>query len=139
MPFFMFVMADISNDFEFFEPEEGLGSVRATVHKTGRLGFTLGAGKLIDFEKNKLFKIGKKKDTADDVLFLIPVETEDEFTFKIMKAGVYYSLKIKRLLGQLNIDYRNEGENISFDIDEVKENGKRYFKLIRRKKRPKQS
>lgn len=132
-------MAGIEHDIEFFEPEDALGSIKATVHRTGKLGFSQGAGKLIDFEKNKLFKIGRKKDAGDEILFMIPVEIEDEFTFKIMKAGPYYSLKIKRILGQLNIDYRTEGENVSFDIDEVKEDGKRYFKLVRKKKRPKQT
>src|SRR5258708_7930514 len=126
-------MADIGIDIEFFEPEDSLGPIKATVHRTGKLGFSLGAGKLIDFETNKLFKIGRKKEAGDngnDVLFMIPVETEDEFTFKVMKAGPYYSMKIKRLLGQLNIDYRKVGESVSFDVDEIKEPGKaRYFKL----------
>jgi hypothetical protein len=126
-------MGESESEFEFFEPEDSLGVVKATVHRTGKLGFSFGAGKMIDFEKNKLFKIAKKKDSTSDALYMMPVEAEDEFTFKVIKAGPYYSLKIKRLLGQLNIDYRND--SISFDIDEVKENGKRYFKLVKRKKK----
>ncbi|MBS1489707.1 MAG: hypothetical protein JSS93_04205 [Bacteroidetes bacterium] len=121
-------------DIEYFEPEDKFGVIKATVHKSGKLGFSTGAIKLIDFEKNKFFKIGKKKDSTD-VLFLIPVDAEDDYTFKVLKAGDYYYLRIKRLLSQLGIDYRNENENISFDIDEVKENGKRYFKMLQKKKK----
>lgn len=131
-------MVDIGIEIDFFEPEDKLGPIKATVHKSGKLGFSQGASKLIDFEKNKLFKIGRKKDANDstnEVLYLIPVENEDELTFKVMRAGAYYSMKIKRLLSQMNIDYRNENETVSYDIDEVKEGDKRYFKLVRKKKR----
>ncbi len=131
-------MVDIGIEMDFFEPEDKLGPIKATVHRSGKLGFSLGAAKLIDFETNKLFKIGRKKDlndAASEILYLIPVEIEDDLTFKVLRAGSYYSMKIKRLLSQMNIDYRNESETVSFDIDEVKENGKRYFKLIRKKKR----
>src|SRR5688572_6296647 len=90
-------------DIEFFETEDGMGPAKATVHKSGRLGFSRAANKLIDFEKNKFFKIGRKKtegEVATDVLYLIPVEEKekDEFTFSIIKAGGYFSLKTKRLL-----------------------------------------
>lgn len=131
-------MVDIGLEIDFFEPEDRLGPIKATVHKSGKLGFSIGASKLIDFEKNKLFKIGRKKDTQDatnEILYLIPVDTEDDLTFKVMRAGAYYSIKIKRLLSQMNIDYRNETETVSYDIDEVKENDKKYFKLVRKKKR----
>ena len=127
-------MNDLGDDFEFFEPEDKFGTIKASVHKSGKLGFSAGAIKLIDFEKNKFFKIARKKDSPN-VLFLFPIEAADEYTFKVSKAGDYYYLKIKRLLSQLNIDYRNEKENLSYDIDEVKEEGKRYFKLVQRKKK----
>lgn len=94
---------------------------------------------LIDFEANRLFKIGRKKSEGgtvnSDVLIMLPVDAEDEMTFKAQSAGGYWYLKTKRLLNQLNIDYRNESETVSFDIDEVTDNGKKYFKLVRRKKK----
>lgn len=125
------------DDIEYFEPEEKYGTTKATVHKSGKLGFSQGAAKLIDFETNKMFKIGRKKSEYglnSDVLVMIPVQEKDDLTFTIGKAGEYYYLKTKRLLTQLNIDYRNESEVVSFEVEDVIENGKKYFKLIRRKK-----
>src|SRR5882724_3192495 len=126
---------DVGFELEYFEPETG--PIKATAHKSGKLGFTLSANKFLDFENNKLFKIGKKKeaDGSDDTLFMIPVATKDDFTFEVFKAGDYYYLKAKRLFKSLNIDYAHETESTSFEIDEVKENDKRYFKLVRKKKR----
>lgn len=124
------------NSIEFFESEDGMGPAKATVHKSGKLGFSRAANKLIDFETNKFFKIGRKKpDVADktDVLYLIPAAEKDEFTFTVIKAGGYYSLKTKRLLNQLGIDYRNEDESVIFDIDEVRDKERKYFKLTSRK------
>jgi len=128
---------DVGFEIEYFEPESG--PIKATAHKSGKLGFTLSANKFIDFEKNKLFKIGKKKENGngdDMTLFMIPVTEKDDLTFEVFKAGDYYYLKAKRLLKSLNIDYANETESTSFEIDEVKDNDKRYFKLVRKKKRP---
>jgi hypothetical protein len=126
------------DELEFFETEDGLGPAKATVHKTGKLGFSKGANTLIDFDKNKYFKIGRKKEADDektDVLFLIPIEEskKDEFSFTVIKAGGYYSLKTKRLLNQLKIDYRSE--SVIFEIDEGIDDESKYFKLTRRKKR----
>jgi hypothetical protein len=130
---------DLDLDIEFLAPEGKHGPAKATVHKSGKLGFSLGAHMMVDFEKNKLFKIGRKKTESDatnnDVLIMLPVDSEDDLTFKVQSAGGYYYLKTKRLLNQLNIDYRNESETVSFDIDEIVEKGKKYFKLVRRKKK----
>lgn len=125
-------------EFEFFEPEEKYGPIKATVHKSGKLGFSQGAAKLIDFETNPLFKIGRKKTEPGDQseIYMIPVQTEDEQTFKVLKAGGYYYLKVRRLLTQMGIDYRTEGESVSFEIDEMKKDGKTYFKLLRKMRKP---
>lgn len=134
----MEIAMELDLDLEFLAPE-GKYPAKATVHRSGKLGFSQGAHILVDFEKNKLFKIGRKKAESDatnnDVLIMLPVESEDELTFKVQSAGGYYYLKTKRLLNQLNIDYRNENETVTFDIDEVSEKGKKYYKLVRRKKR----
>lgn len=129
-------MVDFGKDIEFFESGDKYGPVKASVHKSGRLGFSAGAIKLLEIDGSKLFKIGRKKTESDSdsqVLLLIPVDTEDEYTYRPFKAGNYYYLKTKRLLNQLNIEYRSE--NVIFDIDEVNENGKLYYKLHRKKKR----
>jgi hypothetical protein len=122
-------------DLEFFEPEEKYGSTKATIHQSGKMGFSSGAAKLIDFENNSLFKIGRRR--ADnkpgfEILYLVPVAEKDDMTFQALRAGAYWYLKTKRLLSQLGIDYRNATETISYDVEEIKDNEKRYFKMIRK-------
>lgn len=128
-------MAIDLDEFEFFEAEDNLGPAKATVRRSGRLGFSRSAAKMIDFEVNKFFRIGRKKDGGEDILFLIPVSEDDksDFTFGVFKAGGYYSMKTKRLLSQLGIEYRED--TVIFEIDEKIDAGKKYYKLTRRKKR----
>ncbi|MGE0587622.1 MAG: hypothetical protein AB7O48_03555 [Cyclobacteriaceae bacterium] len=128
-------MNEIGIEIEFFEPEDKFGPIKATVHKSGRIGFSLGANKLIDFEANKLFKIGRRKDGDNDQLFMVPVTTKDEMTFEVVRAGAYYSIRAKRLLSQMGIDYRDLEESIIYYIDEVKNDASKYYKLTRKKKR----
>jgi len=127
------------SDFEFFEPEDRYGAVKATAHRSGRLGFSSGANKLIDFERTLYFRIGRKKSEKgqvdEPVLFLVPMDVEDDKTFKVLKAGKYFYLKTKRLLNQLNIDYKNE--SVIYDIDEAVEEGRKVFKLTRKRRKKK--
>lgn len=126
------------NDLEFFETEDGLGPAKATVHSTGKLGFSTAASKLIDFETNRYFKIGRRKEAGPEVLFMLPVpeEQKDEFTFQVYKAGGYYSMKTKRLMNQLGIDYREGVESVIFEVDQMSDGGdKKYYRLTKRKKR----
>ena len=125
------------DNLEFFEPEEKYGNTKATVHQSGKLGFTAGAAKLINFESSRFYKIGRRKDgnqAGMEIIYLVPVPEKDDLTFQAYKAGEYWYLKTKRLLSQLGIDYRSKTQNISYDVEEVKDGEKRYFKLIRRLK-----
>ena len=40
-----------SIDLEFYSPKDNFGTVKATVHKTGKLGFSSGAAKMLELEK----------------------------------------------------------------------------------------
>lgn len=123
--------------FDFFEPEEKYGSIKATVHSSGRLGFSTGAINYMHLSEDKMFKIAKRKEDSGglsgDVIYLIPEEMGDDLSFRVLKAGSYFYLKTKRLFNQLNIDYRNE--SVIYEIEEVKENDKKYYRLTRKKKR----
>lgn len=116
---------------EFFESSSKYGVVKATVHKTGKLGFSSGAKKFMKLEDVDYFNIGtNKNDPEDHNLYLIPIEKETDRSFKVVKAGDYYYVTIKNVLRDLKIDYKKE--TVIFDIDEEEINGLRIFKLIRR-------
>jgi hypothetical protein len=138
------MIVDLEKDIEFFRSSDKLGPIKATIQKSGRLGFSSGAIYLMKLDETKLFKVGRLKtglraelgsDPNEQDLLLIPTDQEDSQTFRACKAGNYYYLKTRTILGVLGIDYKNEG-SIIFDIDELKNSGRVYYRLSRKKKRP---
>lgn len=118
--------------FKFLTPKDNVGVVKATVHKTGKMGFSTGAIKVLGLEKNKYFKLAvNEEDEKDNNLYLIVAKDADADTFVTNKAGAYYYLKVKHILDELGIDYKSE--TIIFDIREVKEVDIKCYKLSRRK------
>ena len=119
-------------EIDFFEPEDDYGVVKAAVHKTGKLGFSSGAAKKIDFENNRYFKIGKNKaDLEDKAIYMLNSGEIDKSAYKVSKAGDYYYLRIKNIIDSLGYDYINE--SVIFNIQEMEGDGDIYYKLIRRK------
>jgi hypothetical protein len=120
-------------EIKFFDSDDKYGVIKATIHKTGKLGFSSGAIKKLDIQNNRLFKIGRNSaDPDDNCLYLVAVSDEDEQTYRATKAGDYYYIRINNILSEIGIDYKKEAP-IIFDIQEVNESGQLYYKLIRRK------
>lgn len=120
-------------DLEFYSPKDNFGTVKATVHKTGKLGFSSGAAKMLELEKKSFFNIGfNKSNSKDKELYLLPVSEKNDNSFRLIKAGLYYYIYIKNVLIDLHIDYRNE--SIIYDIEEIEIKGEKCYKMIRRKK-----
>ena len=118
-------------EIDFFEPEDDYGVVKATVHKTGKLGFSSGAAKKLDFETNRFYKIGRNRaDVEDKALYMLNSNEEDKSSYKISKAGEYYYLRIKNIIDSLGYDYLNE--SVIFNIQEIESGDSKYHKLIRR-------
>ncbi len=118
--------------FKYLTPKDNVGVVKATVHKTGKMGFSTGAIKILGLDKNKYFKLAvNEEDEKDNNLYLIAAKEADKDTFVTNKAGAYNYIKVKQVLDELGIDYKNE--TIIFDIREVKESDIKCYKLSRRK------
>jgi hypothetical protein len=137
-------MVDLEQDIEFFRSTDKLGPIKATIQKSGRLGFSSGAIQLMRLDESKLFKVGRLKtglraelgpDPSEQDLLLIPSDREDSQTFRACKAGNYYYLKTRTIMGILGIDYKNE-RGIIFDIDELKNGARVYYRLTRKKRGP---
>lgn len=121
-------------ELDFFDSSSKFGIIKATVHKTGKLGFSSGASKFMDLENIKFFNIGLNKANEDDKsLYLVPIENETDKSFKIVKAGEYYYIFIKNILRELKVDYKNE--SVIYDIEEIENNGQQLFKLLRRERK----
>lgn len=121
-------------ELDFFDSSSKYGVIKATVHKTGKLGFSSGASKFLDLENVEFFNIGlNKKDKEDENLYLVPINEETEKSFKVVKAGDYYYVSIKNILKELKIDYKQE--TVIYDIDELDIEDQKIFKLTRREKK----
>mgnify|MGYP001811145179 CR=1 FL=1 len=121
-------------ELDFFDSSNKFGVIKATVHRTGKLGFSSGASKFMNIENVNFFNIGLNKVNANDKsLYLVTEKNETDKSFKVVKAGDYYYIFIKNILRELKIDYKNE--SIIYDIEEIENSGQQIFKLTRRERK----
>lgn len=120
-------------ELEFFKPKENLGSNKITVHKSGKLGFSKGAAKLMGIEDNRFCKIAKSPNAeGNEELFMLTCKEKDDYTYGISKAGDYFYVKAKQLLGEIDVDYRNTNKTIIYDVEKKNINGDVVFRLVKR-------
>lgn len=120
-------------DFVSFEdPNKVGGSIKATIHKTGKLGFSSGAEDFMKINEETYFKIGfNNNNDSDESIYIINSDTGSG-AFKVSKAGDYYYVNLKNVFDKRGIDYKNK----SFIYDIKKENSEdtEFFILTKRKK-----
>jgi hypothetical protein len=78
--------------------------LKATVHATGKLGFSEPTANALKITKGGGIKIGKD---ANGDFFLVYCPEADEECFKIKKAGLYYYANTKGLFDDLGVDYKS--------------------------------
>lgn len=118
--------------FKYLTPKDNLGVIKATIHKTGKMGFSTGAIKVLGLEKNRYFKLAvNDEDANDNSLYLVLAKESDKDAFMTNKAGPYYYLRVKHVLDELGIDYRTE--TVIYDIREMRDGDIRYYRLTKRK------
>jgi hypothetical protein len=116
---------------KFFNPDSLEKNLKATVHKTGKLGFTIDAANKLALAKEKSVGIAiNEEDENDKNLYIIVYPNVNPGAFKISRAGGYYSINTKSLFDSLKIDYTKE--TIIYDISEEVIEGQNLFKFQRR-------
>lgn len=120
-------------DFVLFEdPNKVGGSIKATIHKTGKLGFSSGAEDFMEINEESYFKIGfNNNDSTDDNLYIVKSNTESG-AFKVSKAGMYYYINLKNVFDKRGIDYKNK--SYIYDIKKDNSEETEFFILTKRKK-----
>lgn len=117
-------------EFEYFKPSPYSKILKATVHISGKLGFTLEAIRLLELDKKRYIKIARNsKDKTDTNLYIFVYNDEDENTFKVIKAGKYVYVNTKTLFDSINLNYK-EKKMIYRITEEFNEDGAKYYKLI---------
>jgi hypothetical protein len=118
---------------KFFNPNDLDRNIKATVHKTGKIGFTVDAAKKLSLSTDCSLSIGMNEDDADDSnLYVMLHNTIETGAFKISKAGGYYYVNTKVLFDNLKIDYVNSA--IIYDITEEIFEGQKVYKFKKRNK-----
>lgn len=113
---------------KFFDPKGLDRNLKATVHKSGKLGFTVDAANKMDLKPDKSASIGvNEEDKSDKSLYIIIHDDIQDATFKVAKAGDYYYLNLKNLFDTLKINYKNQ--SVVYDISEETNEGQRIYKL----------
>ncbi len=88
--------------------------LKASVHKTGRLGFDAATAQWLAITKDTNFKFGEEEDGSR---YLIITKEDDGDTFKPMLAAGYYSLDVKTIMNVWQVPYAQE--TIIFDLVDV--------------------
>jgi hypothetical protein len=114
-----------------FKPQIVDKSIKCTIQKSGRLGFSIEAIKKLNLSGNSSIKIGtNSEDETDENLYIIVQEIVDEESFKLYKAGDYYYIDTRILFDTLRFDYKNN--TIMFDIVDFESDETKLYKLIKR-------
>lgn len=123
-------------DIKFFDPEELDRNLKVTIHKTGKMGFTMDAAKKLNLQEMKSANIGiNANDPNDNNLYLVINKDINDGKFRISKAGAYYYINTKILFDNLQIDY-SKG-NIVYDMSQERNERGTFYKLKRRELKPK--
>jgi hypothetical protein len=116
---------------KFINPATLDRNLKATIHKSGKLGFTVQAATKMELVEYKSAKIAlNDEDALDTSLYVKILDTVEDDAFKINKAGDYYYLNTKALFDEMDLDYSTQ--SIAYDIATIEIGGEQYFKFKRR-------
>lgn len=101
--------------------------LKATIHSTGKLGFTEVTAKELKLTTESGVKFAMSEENE---LYLISCPARDEDAFKVLKAGDYFSVNAKTLFDSIGYDYRKN--NIMFDMIKDIVDDMEVYKLIKR-------
>ncbi len=118
-------------EFKILSAKEFDIKLKATIHSTGKLGFTELTAKQLNLTKESGVKFATSEDD-NETLYLINCKDNDEDSFKVLKSGVYFSVNTKALFDNLGYDYKTN--NIIFDMMREPNNEMEVYKLIKREK-----
>ena len=118
---------------KFFNPEKLDRNLKATAHRSGKLGFTVEAAKKMSLSIEKSAGIAiNEEDDSDKSLYVVIYPNKQDGAFRISKAGAYYYVNTKALFDTLRIDYKKDW--VVYDISKEIIDNQEVFKFVRREK-----
>jgi hypothetical protein len=117
----------------FYNSKDFDSNLKATIHSSGKLGFTEAAIEKIGISEKKGMKIGyNETDRNEKNLYVIFTDGEDQDAFRINKAGEYYYVNTKPLFDNMQLPYKTN--RISFDIIQIELEGEKVYKFLYKEK-----
>jgi len=116
---------------KFIKAEDTEHNAKATVHTTGKLGFSSDAIEFLQLTEVKTIQFAQNEDDENDLnLYAVIYSSAQEGAFKINKAGEYFYVNTKNLFDTLGIDYKNT--RVIYDLVNGEYEGTPIIKMLRR-------
>jgi len=113
---------------KFITPAKQSPVYRASVHQTGRIGFTIQTANQFGITINKSMVLAVNEDDPNDTsIYGILSDKGLPDTYKIMKGGHYHSVNAKSFFDTVGIDYAKG--HISYNVSEVDNDGTKVLKF----------
>ena len=103
--------------------------LKATIHSSGKLGFTEVTARELGFGDNSFVKFAQDNDDKT-ILYLINNTSQDDEAFRVCKAGRYFYINTKIMFDSLDVDYKSK--TVIFDLVRVKVADGDVYKLNKR-------
>jgi hypothetical protein len=93
---------------------------KASIHKSGKLGFNGDAADVMDLSGDEEFAVAYDEDdgpTGDLYLVADEVDAPEESLIEVAKAGDYFYLNLRRFFDRQEVEY--ERYKFIYDIEEI--------------------
>ena len=120
---------------QFVKPEKPEPNFKSSVHRTGRIGFSIESAKAFGITTSNCLALGVNAEDPDDQnIYGMLVHTGSEEGYLIQKAGNYHSVKAALFFDARKIDYSNG--DLSFDVSEKTIDGRKILVFKTNPRRP---
>lgn len=120
-------------EINYWKPTTSLGVVKATIHQSGKLGFSQAAIDKLNLSQNTYIMIGTNKENKKDNNIYMAISKEsNDLAIKVNKAGNYYYLNTKDFFNEIGVDYKSK--SVIYDIVDISSNNEKIYKLVPREK-----
>ncbi len=117
--------------FNFIKPVGSSSKMKASIHRTGRMGFSLETIRELNLDSKKHLKFATNgADKNDKNLYMVILTESDHETFPVIKAGTYIYINTTNTFDEMGIDYKNN--RISFILNELHSGNQKYYKMIKK-------
>ncbi len=113
---------------KFITPAMQQPVYRASVHRTGRIGFSIQTAKRFEISIDKSMGLAINDDDPNDTsIYGLLYEKGKPDTYRITKGGDYHSVNAKSFFDTISVEYANG--DLSYNVSEVDIEGTRALKF----------